>query len=662
MKKKGISLILLVITIIIIIIIASAVILNLNQNNPVNKARLANVQSTRDSLKSGINLYIGKIMVKENGNHNASTMILGKNTQVIDYSIIHDYSIYETIRGNLNIWQLDYSAINEKVNLKLDIYDNNSRWYIDEWGNPFLVYNSLTNVSPYLKTEDNSDILASVKDFVVVLSPLEFAENSTLGIANANKTSITNAVKRYLGANASSLNEIADTSSVKITVNGVDTNLYKLNISNLNTKAGTNLTDTYDSADWYIDENGNTYLIYDNEESIPEDMKGGVSTTSYVTVNGGTITAYVASNNSSSGESGNGNKNQGSNEQGNTQKEDGNITLSSTSGALTYGNSLDITVTNPNNVTITAESSDETIATVSVSGNIVTIMAKSSAGDVTITITGAETSSYNATTKTYSLTVWSGTGAIPVTVAKATINSSNIAEYIGTAVDYHPSGDPTGVYRIFYLDKDNKYGDGYNAIYLKRDIDKTISFPNDFGGAGTIGVENPSKYLKNDMEQFNILWKNNNEEIDTRSERWCAYLLTKSNWEKYVDNTKGAKYAIGTPSLELFIDSYNEWKDEEVLKYKYLLKDDKYYYPYEKKAIKNGYAVYPKSEKFYELTDDNIIEQGKNNIFIDSLEYYLASNVYNYDNCLYYIQCSNKRINSTSNNLCISPVVCLVNN
>ena len=178
MKKKGISLILLVITIIIIIIIASAVILNLNNNNPVDKARLANVQSSRDSLKSGINLYIGKIMVKENGNHNASTMILGKNSTVIDYSIIHDYSMYEVVRGNLNIWQLDYTAIKDKVNLKLDIYDNNSRWYIDEYGNPYLVYNSMTNVSPYLKSEDNTEIHPQVKDFVVVLEGVEFGENT----------------------------------------------------------------------------------------------------------------------------------------------------------------------------------------------------------------------------------------------------------------------------------------------------------------------------------------------------------------------------------------------------------------------------------------------------------------------------------------------------
>ena len=179
MKKKGISLILLVITIIIIIIIASAVILNLNNNNPVDKARLANIESTRDSLKSGINLYIGKIMVEENGNHRAQTMILGKNDEVEKYKIITgDYAEdYETIFTNKQIWQLDYAKVKELVNIKLDIYDNNSRWYIDEWGNPYLVYDKLSNVSPYLKDE-TGNVDSKVRDFVVYLDKdIEFAEN-----------------------------------------------------------------------------------------------------------------------------------------------------------------------------------------------------------------------------------------------------------------------------------------------------------------------------------------------------------------------------------------------------------------------------------------------------------------------------------------------------
>ena len=184
MRKKGISLIVLVITIIIIIILAGAVILNLNQNNPVDKARVANVQTTHDSLKSGINLYIGNIMVKENGNHYASTMILGKNDEVKKYSIILSYNKYKIINNDVKIWELDYNAVKSKVNYNLDSYGNNSKWYIDEYGNPYLVYSSLEKVLPYLKTEDGSAILDSVSDFVIISDSLVAIDVQGIKITN----------------------------------------------------------------------------------------------------------------------------------------------------------------------------------------------------------------------------------------------------------------------------------------------------------------------------------------------------------------------------------------------------------------------------------------------------------------------------------------------
>ena len=435
MKNKGISLILLVITIIIIIIIASAVILNLNNNNPVNKARLANVQSTRDSLKSGINLYIGKIMVKENGNHNASTMILGKNTQVIDYSIIHDYSIYATIRGNLNIWQLDYSAINEKVNLKLDIYDNNSRWFIDEFGNPFLVYNSIDNVSPYLKNEDGSDIHMQVKDFVVVVPNVNFIDD------------------------------------------GKD----------------------------------------DNEQSAIE-------------------------------------------------KADGIISLSETSGVLTYGNSLNILVENPYNVNISATPEDTSIVTTSINGNTITVQAMSNSGDTTIIVKGEEDSTHKATQQEYNISVWSGNTAdgIPVSVANSTINITNIASYIGTKVEYHPQNDPTGVYRVFYIDNNNKYGDGEGTIYLKRDLENNFKADENENQGYTTG-SNPERTftteekddITNAMKKMNPTWGLMDGVIDQRNEYFSSYLCNPQEWLDY--KTKDANYAIGSPSVEMYMDAYNQW-------------------------------------------------------------------------------------------------------
>ena len=296
MKKKGISLILLVITIIIIIIIVGAVLLNLNKNNPADRARAAQVQQTRDSLKSGINLYLGKILANTNGKYMSQAMLLGKVVETLDYSLVVDYGIKETIRGNLDLWQLDYTKVKDKVNLKLDVYDNNSRWYVDQWGNPYLAYKTLASVSPYLKTEDGTKIHPQVEQFVVVIENLEFAEDSSIGVANTNKASITNAVSKYLASQnissttlellTDSTNGIASSiNTTTITKNEEEMTLYELDSSKYNAKTGTTLPTTDDSSDWYVDKDANVYLIYNSETDIPDSISSGVSTSSFVTYN-----------------------------------------------------------------------------------------------------------------------------------------------------------------------------------------------------------------------------------------------------------------------------------------------------------------------------------------------------------------------------------------
>ncbi len=59
--KKGISLIVLVITIIIIIILAGAVILNLSENNPIDRAHAAAVMSEQSDLNDGLTMFLGTV-------------------------------------------------------------------------------------------------------------------------------------------------------------------------------------------------------------------------------------------------------------------------------------------------------------------------------------------------------------------------------------------------------------------------------------------------------------------------------------------------------------------------------------------------------------------------------------------------------------------------
>ena len=89
----------------------------------------------------------------------------------------------------------------------------------------------------------------------------------------------------------------------------------------------------------------------------------------------------------------------------------GGLSLSATSGTITYPNTKSITASG-NTGTISASSSNTNVATVSVSGNTITITPKNVNGTATITVTSAATTNYNAKSATYSLTVKKGTYSV----------------------------------------------------------------------------------------------------------------------------------------------------------------------------------------------------------------------------------------------------------
>ena len=127
------------------------------------------------------------------------------------------------------------------------------------------------------------------------------------------------------------------------------------------------------------------------------------------------------------------------NKQSNTN---GNLTLSATSGTITYPNNGTFTVTkNTSGGTLSVSSSDTSIATASISGTTVTITPKVPTTDgkkTTITVTSAATSNYEAQTATYVATVNMG---------KITINATAYnGKYDGKAHNALTtvSTDPTG--------------------------------------------------------------------------------------------------------------------------------------------------------------------------------------------------------------------------
>ena len=86
----------------------------------------------------------------------------------------------------------------------------------------------------------------------------------------------------------------------------------------------------------------------------------------------------------------------------NVNKANGNLSLSSYSGTITYPNSTSFTSSGTGS--ISAWSSNTGVATVSVSGNTVTVKSVG-AGSATITVKSASNTNYNEKTATYSVTV-----------------------------------------------------------------------------------------------------------------------------------------------------------------------------------------------------------------------------------------------------------------
>ena len=98
----------------------------------------------------------------------------------------------------------------------------------------------------------------------------------------------------------------------------------------------------------------------------------------------------------------------------------GNLTLSETSGIITYPNNGTFTVTkNTSGGALSVKSSDESIATASISGTTVTITPKAITTDgkkTTIIVTSAATSNYEAQTAKYEVTINRGTIDLDATI------------------------------------------------------------------------------------------------------------------------------------------------------------------------------------------------------------------------------------------------------
>lgn len=143
------------------------------------------------------------------------------------------------------------------------------------------------------------------------------------------------------------------------------------------------------------------------------------------------------------------------------------------------------------------------------------------------------------------------------------ITASNMGDYLGMKVNYTPHSKfsdrgTSNIYRLFYVDvgpgTNGKYGDGAGTIYLKADSD-----------SNKVSIDSLNTTNKTDvnvMDIFNQKWAERYYFSNYQNVTYTKYLLDKGIWERYTDTgdlttAEIANYAVGAPSLEMWIDSYN---------------------------------------------------------------------------------------------------------
>ena len=155
-----------------------------------------------------------------------------------------------------------------------------------------------------------------------------------------------------------------------------------------------------------------------------------------------------------------------------------------------------------------------------------------------------------------------GVEKIPEIIAKIRANPQ--AYYGKKVTNYNANGK---TYRIFYVDKDNDFKDGYNTIYLKADFSGSVRCSTSYDASQTL------------IKRMNPLWatKGNTVKAETttisnENEQLVAWLCDPSKWTAYCDTDK-ANYAIGGPSVEMYVKSYNQTHGDNALGCQYQTHD-----------------------------------------------------------------------------------------
>ena len=184
------------------------------------------------------------------------------------------------------------------------------------------------------------------------------------------------------------------------------------------------------------------------------------------------------------------------------------------------------------------------IVTVGTDGTVTAV----STGDAVITVTGNETGSTMTLNAKVKPAITAMVNGVPTT-----LTPDNTGSYYGSVVsDYTVNGK---AYQLFFIDYEGKYGEK-GGIYLKQK-------DNESSRALTLSDKSiDSTDLK--IKELNPEWaKAPDQLLNYDNEKAVAWLCDTTIWSTYAVPTDTTildkvRYAVGAPSIEMYVDSYNE--------------------------------------------------------------------------------------------------------
>ena len=409
-RKRGITLIALVITIITILILAGVSINSIiGKNGIVERAQTTGKIQTVASIKEALELEKGDLLVNSktvnlnnyldqisNGDKkyeiSSKEIIDDKNAEII-VDDKYKFALKDTEEGDVEV---TYQGVAASSDLSISA---KSGTYVYPNSGTFTVTNNVSGGELTVSSDAINIATATIEGNTVTVVPGttagkaniivkssangDYAENKVVHVATVQNGTIELSVTPYTGI----YDGKAHDAITKINVNPTDAKIEY-------------------SIDW---EN--------YSETVPT-----ITETSSFTV---TVRASKA-----------GYKTQITTETVKVNKAKGKLTLSATSGTLTYPTSGMFTVSG-NTGTLSVASSNTNIATASINGSTVTVKPGTTAGKATITVTSAEASNYNEKSATYEATVQNGTISLSATPYTGTYDGKAHNAY--TSVNVTPS-------------------------------------------------------------------------------------------------------------------------------------------------------------------------------------------------------------------------------